>query len=82
MKVIIVGGGQVGSYLASLLLSNGHDIRIIEQRENVFKKLEKEFKALELASNIIQESFNEIKKNVGPDLNKKIIKKFNFFSIN
>jgi exonuclease SbcC len=44
------------------------------------KKLEKEFKALELAINIIQESFNEIKKNVGPDLNEKIIRKFNFLT--
>ncbi|MBW7571745.1 potassium channel family protein [Caproiciproducens faecalis] len=42
MKVIIVGGGQVGSYLASLLLSNGHEIRVIEHRESVFQKLEKE----------------------------------------
>ena len=42
MKVIIIGGGQVGSYLASLLLSNGHDIKVIEYREQVFNKLEKE----------------------------------------
>ncbi len=42
MKVIIVGGGQVGSYLASLLLSNGHDVSVIEHRENVFYKLEEE----------------------------------------
>lgn len=42
MKVIIVGGGQVGSYLASLLLSNGHEISILDNRENVHKKLEKE----------------------------------------
>jgi trk system potassium uptake protein TrkA len=42
MKVIIVGGGQVGSYLASLLISNGHDIRVIEHREKNFHKLERE----------------------------------------
>lgn len=42
MKVIIIGGGQVGAYLASLLLSNGNDIRVIENREHVFSKLEKE----------------------------------------
>ena len=42
MKVIIIGGGQVGSYLATLLLSNGHEIRVIEHRESVFLKLEKE----------------------------------------
>ena len=42
MKVIIVGGGQVGSYIASLLLANGHEIKVIENREQVFKKLESE----------------------------------------
>lgn len=40
-------------------------------------KLEKEFKALELASELFRESFDEIRKNVGPDLNGKVIKKFN-----
>lgn len=43
-------------------------------------KFEKEFKALELASNILKESFNEVKKNVGPDLNEKVINKFNFLT--
>ncbi len=43
MKIIIVGGGQVGSYLTSLLLSNGHDVKIIEYREKNFHKLEREF---------------------------------------
>jgi len=43
MKVIIVGGGQVGSYLASLLISNGHEIRLIDHREKTYNKLLKEF---------------------------------------
>lgn len=30
MFVIIVGGGKVGSYLASLLLAGGHRVRVIE----------------------------------------------------
>ena len=30
MFVIVVGGGKVGSYLASLLLAGGHQVRIIE----------------------------------------------------
>jgi len=33
MKVIIVGGGQVGAYLASLLMERNHEIKIIDQRE-------------------------------------------------
>jgi trk system potassium uptake protein TrkA len=43
MKVIIVGGGQVGSYLASLLIANGHEIKIIEYRDKNYKKLKQEF---------------------------------------
>jgi len=39
MKVIIIGGGQVGSYLATLLLSNGHEVRLIEQSEKAYNKL-------------------------------------------
>jgi len=53
------------------------EILINEERT---RKLEKEFKALELASNLIQEAFDEIKKNIGPDMNEKIIKKFNFLT--
>ncbi|WP_101698468.1 potassium channel family protein [Clostridium minihomine] len=33
MKVLIVGGGQVGSYLASLLRERGHQITIIEAKD-------------------------------------------------
>ncbi len=43
MKVIIVGGGQVGSYIASLLIANGHEVTVIEYREKNYHKLEKEF---------------------------------------
>ncbi len=41
MKVIIVGGGQVGSYLASLLLERGHEIKVIENRESRIPILQK-----------------------------------------
>ena len=33
MNVIIVGGGQVGAYLASLLIDRGHSIKIIDERD-------------------------------------------------
>ncbi len=33
MKVIIVGGGQVGSYLATLLMERGHEVKVIEGKE-------------------------------------------------
>jgi trk system potassium uptake protein TrkA len=32
MNVIVVGGGRVGGYLASLLLAAGHKVKIIEER--------------------------------------------------
>lgn len=43
-------------------------------------KLEKEFKALDIASDALQQSFDEIRKNIGPDLNKKVINKFNLLT--
>jgi trk system potassium uptake protein TrkA len=42
MFVIIVGGGNIGSYLTSLLLEGGHKIKIIEERHQLLEKLRKE----------------------------------------
>ncbi|MCI1665856.1 MAG: TrkA family potassium uptake protein [Atopobiaceae bacterium] len=42
MNIIIVGGGQTGSYLASLLSSDGQTVSIIENRAALLPKLEKE----------------------------------------
>lgn len=39
MKVIIVGGGQVGAYIANILLKNDCEVKVIENREGVFDKL-------------------------------------------
>jgi len=39
MNVIIVGGGQVGAYLAGLLLKDEHHVRIVEMREKQLKTL-------------------------------------------
>ncbi|MGI6168911.1 MAG: potassium channel family protein [Christensenellales bacterium] len=41
MKVIIVGGGQTGCYLASLLIERGHEIKIIEAKEARIEVLKK-----------------------------------------
>ena len=32
MKVMIIGGGKVGTYLANYLLSENHEVRLIESR--------------------------------------------------
>jgi trk system potassium uptake protein TrkA len=42
MKVIIVGGGKVGTYLASLLLANGQDVTLIEDNDKYYNKAMKE----------------------------------------
>jgi trk system potassium uptake protein TrkA len=41
MKVIIVGGGKIGSYVADLLIKQDCDVTIIEKRPEVLKKLRK-----------------------------------------
>jgi len=45
MFVLIVGGGMVGSHLASLLIEEGHTIRIVEPRPDVLTKLHRELPA-------------------------------------
>ena len=42
MYVIIVGGGKTGSHLARQLLSEGHSIRLIEDRPEVIERLQQE----------------------------------------
>jgi trk system potassium uptake protein TrkA len=42
MFVIIVGGGKTGAYLASLLLQAGHEVRLIEERGDVAKRIRQE----------------------------------------
>ena len=36
VKVIIVGGGQVGGYIAELLIENGNEVVVIENKERAF----------------------------------------------
>ena len=39
MQVVIVGGGEVGTYLASLLRAGGHGVRVIEVRQEDIPRL-------------------------------------------
>ncbi|WKY48132.1 TrkA family potassium uptake protein [Eubacteriaceae bacterium ES3] len=48
MKIIIVGGGKVGSYLASLLLEAGHEVRLIENRIKQIEQLKNDFQTQNL----------------------------------
>ncbi len=42
MFVLIVGGGKVGSHLANLLLKEGHQIKIIDDRPDVLERIKEE----------------------------------------
>jgi trk system potassium uptake protein len=39
MFVIIVGGGNTGSYLAKLLLDGGHTVKVVEERPAILQKM-------------------------------------------
>ncbi|MEJ5226000.1 MAG: NAD(P)-binding protein, partial [Anaerolineales bacterium] len=39
MHVVIVGGGNTGSYLAKMLIEGKHTVRIIEERPALLEKL-------------------------------------------
>lgn len=39
MNVIIIGGGQVGAYIANLLIKNNCSVKVIESRETTLHKL-------------------------------------------
>ena len=41
MKVIIIGGGQVGAYIANLLLKNDCSVKVIENNEANYSKLKR-----------------------------------------
>ncbi len=39
LKIVIAGGGKVGTYLASLLIRDGHSVRIIEGSESEYPRI-------------------------------------------
>jgi len=45
MKVLIIGGGKVGTYLASHLLDGNHEVTVIEQRREELERLQRELGA-------------------------------------
>jgi len=45
MSVIVVGGGKVGTYLASLLLTDGYGVKVIELRKEEIARLQQDLPA-------------------------------------
>ena len=45
MMVLVVGGGKVGSYLASLLLAEGYRVKVIETRREEIPRLQRDLPA-------------------------------------
>lgn len=43
MRIIIVGGGKTGSYIAKLLASENHSVKVIEQKKTAIAKLSGDF---------------------------------------
>lgn len=42
MFVIVVGGGKTGSHLARQLIEQGHQVKVIEQRQEIIERLSQE----------------------------------------
>ncbi len=45
MKVMIIGGGKVGTYLAGFLTKEGHTVKLVEQRREEIERLHTEIGA-------------------------------------
>jgi trk system potassium uptake protein TrkA len=43
MRVIIVGCGRVGAYLAKALLAGGHEVTVVDRNTDSFKRLGEDF---------------------------------------
>ncbi len=43
MKIVIVGAGEVGSYLCSLLSSRGHDVTVVDSSDERARKIDEQY---------------------------------------
>lgn len=55
MKVVIMGCGRVGSALAAMLADDGHDVTIIDIRQEAFRRLPPDFKGKRHVGNAIDQ---------------------------
>ena len=51
MKIILVGGGKVGSALCRSLVADNHDVVLIEQNESVLNFMTSRFDIIGIAGN-------------------------------
>ncbi len=42
MRVLVLGGGKVGAYLAGMLVAEGHHVRVVEKREEQIEPLKRD----------------------------------------
>jgi len=50
-KIVIIGAGEVGTYLAGMLSSEGHEVTVIDSDDTVVQSLEESFNARALVGN-------------------------------
>ncbi len=55
MKVVIMGCGRVGAYLAGLLDADGHSVAILDTDSYSFRRLPPDFKGIALVGNGIND---------------------------
>lgn len=55
MRVVIMGCGRVGSTLAAMLADDGHDVTVIDIRQDAFKRLPPGFKGKRHVGNAIDQ---------------------------
>jgi len=55
MKVVILGCGRVGSTIASVMCREGHDVTIIDQNPDSFRRLASDFTGTKIVGNGIDE---------------------------
>ena len=51
MKIIVVGGGKVGTALCRSLVAENHDVILIEQDEAVLNQITKRYDIIGIAGN-------------------------------
>lgn len=51
MRIIVVGGGKVGTALCRSLVAEKHDVVLIEKKENVLKRVTKQHDIMGIVGN-------------------------------